>query len=778
VKPVISRVAASRHYLVLLVRAYHPVRTSSAILHQEADQMPKFRPTSAALPAILFTVFLTVLAGCGGAAADSPAPPAPTAPSAPVNLAATAGDTSASLTWTASSGATSYKVKRGTSNGGPYTQVGTPAAAAYSDTSLTNGTTYYYVVSAMNATGESSNSAQTSATPVAPATVPATPTGLAAVSGNATVALTWTASSGATSYKVKRGTSSGGPYTQVATPSAAAHSDTSLTNGATYYYVVSAVNAAGESANSAQVTGNPVAPVTPTVTVTVNPAVTHAISPYIYGVNNAFTAGVYPAGSGSAVPGSLTFDRLGGNRLTAYNWETNASNAGSDYFYQNDQLFAAGAAGSAITSFITQDRSQGLATLFTVQMQGLVAADTSGPVNPPSPVNLSRFKTVVFQKGSAFTTTPPTNDANVYMDEFVWAVNQFFPGQGIFSTTPATKPVFVSLDNEPELWPYTHLEIQGATAITSDAYIARTISLSTALKAQFPNLVIFGPAHYGFAGIQSWQGELSGANWFADKYLDAIKTASTSAGRPLVDVYDFHWYPEATDGSGNRVVSLNGTSLTDAQVQAIVQSPRSLWDTTYAENSWISNSSLGGPIYLLPRLQAKINARNPGMKMAITEYNNGGAQHIAGTIAQADNLGIFGVQNLFAATLWPMVSTEPYLLAGFRAFRNFDGANHHFGDTSVQATSSDNSKIAVYVSTDTGWSGRVVMVAINRSTATQTVAISGQPLAGTAYLFQMSATTASGQTTVQPVAAGTQAASGTSLTVTLPALSVTTIDVR
>jgi hypothetical protein len=356
-------------------------------------------------------------------------------------------------------------------------------------------------------------------------------------------------------------------------------------------------------------------------------------------------------------------------------------------------------------------------------------------------------------------------------------VDQHFSGPGIFGTAPTTQRAFVSLDNEPELWSDTHLEVQGPTPITSDAYIAKTISLASALKDQFPNLTIFGPAHYGIYGIYSWNGETGLAPWFTDKYLTAIKSASTTYGKPLVDVYDFHWYPEATDAINNvRITSLNDPTMTDAQVQAIVQSPRSLWDNTYQENSWVVGM-LGGPIYILPRLQAKIAAKNPGMKIAITEYNNGGARHIAGTIAQADNLGVFGAQGLFAANMWSLATNEPYLLAGFRAYRNFDGAGHHFGDTSVRAVSSDASKVAVYVSTDTARPGRVVMVAINRSTATQVTAISGQALSGTAHLFQMTATTAGGQSTVQPVAAGTQAVSGSSLTVSLPSLSVTTIDI-
>jgi hypothetical protein len=269
----------------------------------------------------------------------------------------------------------------------------------------------------------------------------------------------------------------------------------------------------------------------------------------------------------------------------------------------------------------------------------------------------------------------------------------------------------------------------------------------------------------------------SGNNWFADKYLTALKTASTSFGRPLVDVYDFHWYPEATDSAGARVTTLMGPNLTDDQVQAIVQSPRSLWDTTYKEKSWITKDVIGQPIAILGRLQTRINSEFPGMKLALTEYNNGGGQNIAGTIAQADNLGVFGVHGLFAATMWMLGSKEPYSLAGFRAFRNFDGANHNFGDTSIQATSSNIANVAVYVSADSGRSGRIVMVAINRSPSDQVTSITGQPLSGTAHLFQMTAATAAKQTSIRPVTAGIQPASGSSITLVLPALSVTTIDI-
>jgi len=706
-------------------------------------------------------------------------PTAPqTPPAVPANLQATAGNAQVALLWSASAGATSYNVKRSTTSGGPYSPIASPLTNSYTDTGLTNGTAYYYVVSSVNASGQSANSSEASAIPSGPAAPPPTPANLQATAGNAQVSLSWSASTGATSYNVKRSTNPGGPYTQIASPSTNSYNDTGLTNGTTYYYVVSAVNTAGQSANSTQASATPSTATNPEVTITINPSSTHAISPYIYGIN--FYSGI------TGAPPNLTFDRAGGNRWTAYNWETNASNAGSDYLYENDDYLSSSTVpAEAVRSFIAGDQSSGLASLVTFQMQGLVAGDENGPVSVTNPPDLSRFKQVVYRKSTQstapFTLNPPTTDNYVYMDEFIWALDQKFSGQSIFGRNPTTYPVFAQLDNEPELWNSTHLEVQGPNPITSDAYIAKTISLTQALKNQFPDVLIFGPVHYGFEGIYNWQGELSasptGNNWFPDKYLPAIQTASTTYGKPLVDVYDFHWYSEATDGSGNRVTNLTGPSLTAVQIQAIVQSPRSLWDTTYTENSWITADALGGPIYILGRLQSRIAAENPGMQISITEYNNGGGQHIAGTIAQADNLGIFGAQNLFAANLWPLNSTSPYILAGFRAFRDFDDNNSNFGDTSLQTTSSNVANVVVYSSTDSATPGRVVFVAINRSSSSQVTTMNGQALSGTAHLYQMTATSAQGQSTIMPVPIGTQAVSGTSFTVTLPALSVTTIDI-
>jgi hypothetical protein len=88
---------------------------------------------------------------------------------------------------------------------------------------------------------------------------PPVPTGLTATPGNAQITLAWNASAGATAYNIKRATVSGGPYAQIATPTAASFTNTGLTNGTPYYYVVSALNQYAESANSSQAGATPFA---------------------------------------------------------------------------------------------------------------------------------------------------------------------------------------------------------------------------------------------------------------------------------------------------------------------------------------------------------------------------------------------------------------------------------------------------------------------------------------------------------------------------------------
>ena len=213
--------------------------------------MFKLHALSSVFRGLAVVAFAVLLIGC----IPQPKPVAQT----PTNLMAEAGNGIVTLNWSASSGAAGYSVKRSTIAGGGYAQISSTSSLTYSDTSVTNGTTYYYVVSALSSGGESINSAEVSATPMVPS-IPLVPTNLTATFGDRQVTLAWSTSLGATSYRVKRATVDGGPYVQVAAPSQSLYLDTPLTNGTTYYYVVSAVNSLGESPDSAQVSASPSPP--------------------------------------------------------------------------------------------------------------------------------------------------------------------------------------------------------------------------------------------------------------------------------------------------------------------------------------------------------------------------------------------------------------------------------------------------------------------------------------------------------------------------------------
>jgi autotransporter-associated beta strand protein len=187
-------------------------------------------------------------------------PPAPSG--APTGLTAKPTNSAVALSWTAPGNARSYNVKNSTTSGGPYTTVANVITTSYTNTGLINGTPYYFVVSALNYNGESTNSVEVTATPIA--VPPLAPTGLAALAAHGEVLLTWTAAVGATNHNVKRATVSGGPYTIIASTPVTNYLDTTVVDGTTYYYVVSGVNIDGESTNSAEVNATPQA-VPPTV---------------------------------------------------------------------------------------------------------------------------------------------------------------------------------------------------------------------------------------------------------------------------------------------------------------------------------------------------------------------------------------------------------------------------------------------------------------------------------------------------------------------------------
>lgn len=196
----------------------------------------------------------------GGESADS-AELAVAVLAPPTTLTATAGNNSVALSWSGVAGATSYTLRRATNPGGPFNALASGlTGTSHNDATALNGSTYFYQITALNASFESEPSYLATATPSA--TI-AAPTGLAGTPATTAAILTWNPVAGATHYRVKRATTSGGPYTTLTSSLLAPNFDDSgLTNGTTYFYVVSALNGSIESANSAQISIVPA--VTPT----------------------------------------------------------------------------------------------------------------------------------------------------------------------------------------------------------------------------------------------------------------------------------------------------------------------------------------------------------------------------------------------------------------------------------------------------------------------------------------------------------------------------------
>lgn len=476
------------------------------------------------------------------------------------------------------------------------------------------------------------------------------------------------------------------------------------------------------------------------VTFTIDSSVTRPISPYIYGTNS---------GDFTKEAKGLTLARLGGNRLTAYNWENNYSNAGSDWQYSNDNYLSASTApGAAMVKTAQAAAAAGAATILTIPIAGWVSADGKGSTpSKPTPAQIAeRFLPILPQKGAPYAYPPDLTDGKVYADEAVAYLESQFPSA---QTDPARR-IFYMLDNEPDLWSETHSEIHPDKASYAEV-LQKGIAFATGIKAAAPAGLVMGPVNYGWQGMVNLQ-DAPDANKrdFLDFYLAGMKAAEAAAGKRLLDVLDVHWYPEA---KGDKRITEDGTTAAD--VEARLQAPRSLWDPSYTETSWITQWSTQGPIALIPRLQAKIDTHYPGTKLSITEYNYGAGGDISGGIAQADVLGIFGRDGVYAASVWLLGSSNGFLFAGFAMFRNYDGQGATFGDTSIAAANSAADGTSIYASVFAADPTQIVAVAINKAATPRsaTIALTHPVALTTAEVYTLTAAAAS-PVKSPPLAAG------------------------
>ncbi len=199
------------------------------------------------LPAGTYSLVVTAVGNPSAPQTFTYAPPA-----APTGLTGTPGNAEVFLSWNAVSGATTYNVKRLTTNVTPYyATVATVTGTSCTNTGLVNAYGYSFVVSAVGAGGQSTNSRAVTVAPYGP---PPVPTGVTAAPATfARIYLSWNASYGATNYNIQRSTVHGGPYTSVALSPNPFYTDSGLVSAATYYYVISALSAEGASGNSAEV---------------------------------------------------------------------------------------------------------------------------------------------------------------------------------------------------------------------------------------------------------------------------------------------------------------------------------------------------------------------------------------------------------------------------------------------------------------------------------------------------------------------------------------------
>ena len=439
------------------------------------------------------------------------------------------------------------------------------------------------------------------------------------------------------------------------------------------------------------------------------------ISPYIYGVND-----VDPGDSGATVR------RLGGNRMTGYNWTNNASNAGNagrhmsdNWLCENHSYTDCDKPGAFAKHFVEENRQYGVQTLMTIPLAGFVAADKDGEVTDREAAPNRRWKRTEFHKRKPYSLAPDPRDPIVYEDEFVnYLVSNFKKGgEGGIR--------FYDLDNEPGIWPSTHPRIHPEKTSYWEMRNRTEAAAENILRVD-PTAMIFGAVCSGWQEFLTLQdapesGDASVTQTFPtylDFYLDFIHHLQSAYHKRLVQVLDLHWYSEA-QGSGNPSTGLGAKGITENDVtpdfiEARLQAPRSLWDPGYVEKSWITRlSTKGKPIELIPWVKEKIDTRCPGTLLAFSEYDYGAGDHVSGGIAQADVLGIFGKFGIFLAAFGGEL--KPFNRAAFKLFRNYDGKNGTFGDTAVSAATEDVTRTSCYAATDSKTPGILRVVILNKN---------------------------------------------------------------
>ncbi|KAG8865670.1 hypothetical protein FRB97_004528, partial [Tulasnella sp. 331] len=388
------------------------------------------------------------------------------------------------------------------------------------------------------------------------------------------------------------------------------------------------------------------------------------INPHIYGVN-------FPTSASYIEHLGVTISRWGGNAETAYNPFGDFTNAGNDWYFENR-------GNDNADSWIEWVEGAGSDTMVAIPALDWVAKDSTSYSYPATIYpNQESFDPYNANAGDGMypngSWVPPLPQTNVYTPWNMSLASKWLTGL-------VHKPTIVTVDNEIEIASSTHQDMHPSN-IGYDEELARMVNTSVMAKAALPNALVAAPSTcawwFYWTSVIGYTDNAAHNNidwlpWF----LGQMNTASTKAGKRLLDYLDIHYYYAAD------------TSANDAAAKALrLRMSRSLWDPTYVDESWIGTSTpqnhQGNPtcVWLIPRMQALIAQNYPGTKLSISEWSSTADTDITGGLLSADVLGIYGVYGVDSATYWATPDeTGPVGLA----YWLYNGYGTHFGNSSVQ----------------------------------------------------------------------------------------------
>ncbi|MGB3265367.1 MAG: glycoside hydrolase family 44 protein [Microcoleus sp.] len=459
-------------------------------------------------------------------------------------------------------------------------------------------------------------------------------------------------------------------------------------------------------------------PIAQTANLTLSVDVTadrHSISPDIYGMND------YALDPAIAKELRIPVERWGANHTSRYNWLVDSSNSGDDFFFVGGGDNKNPIPGDSIDKIVNTNRKNGSKSIVTIPMIGYVnklsiwncgfrvakygAQEKTNPYIFPEEDKCGNGK----RPDGSLITDNNRLDVSIVSDaafQKAW-VQHLVKTHG---TAESGGVQIYQMDNEPSGWGNTHRDVH-PEATSYDELRDRTYQYASMVKAADPTAKVLGPSDFGWpvyvdSGVKG-DREKHGGVWFARWYLQQMRAYEQQKGVRILDYFDEHYYPVVDD------LCVANCPAGDAKTQAArLRSTRSLWDSTYTDESWIGKSN--PPLTIIPRFRDWVKQDYPGTKVAITEYNWGGLESINGALAQADVLGIFGREQLDLATLWgPPKSSEPGSYA-FRTYLNYDGKGSKYGDTWVRSHSTDQELLSIYGSQRTN-DGALTLVIINKT---------------------------------------------------------------